>query len=152
VCPAATSRATSNSRADSGDQGRPGGGQVAGGQGQQPPAVLDRGQRAGDGAGGQGAGQLAQPALGGVGDPGRGGVAAVAELGGGLVVAPQQGRLGQAPQRRREPLELGHALAPAEAGKVFCLSTGPSRESVLRIHERAGHPTTEIYQVPIEVD
>ena len=38
-----------------------------------------------------------------------------------------------------------------EVGKVFCLSTGPSKESVLRIHERAGHPTTEIYEVPVEV-
>jgi Protein of unknown function (DUF4242) len=39
-----------------------------------------------------------------------------------------------------------------EVGKVFCLSTGPSKVSVLRIHERAGHPTTEIYEVPIEVN
>jgi hypothetical protein len=38
-----------------------------------------------------------------------------------------------------------------EAGKVFCLSTGPSREAVMRVHERAGHPTTEVYEVPIEV-
>ena len=37
------------------------------------------------------------------------------------------------------------------SGKVFCLSTGPSRESVMRIHERAGHPTPEVYEVPIEV-
>ena len=39
-----------------------------------------------------------------------------------------------------------------EAGKVFCLATGPSKESVLRIHERAGHPTNEIYEVPVEVE
>jgi Nickel responsive protein SCO4226-like len=37
-----------------------------------------------------------------------------------------------------------------ESGKVFCLSTGPSKESVLRVHERAGHPTAEIYELPIE--
>ena len=37
------------------------------------------------------------------------------------------------------------------AGKVFCLSTGPSREAVMRVHERAGHPTPEVYEVPIEV-
>ncbi|HUQ79105.1 MAG TPA: SCO4226 family nickel-binding protein [Patescibacteria group bacterium] len=37
------------------------------------------------------------------------------------------------------------------SGKVFCLSTGPSRESIMRIHERAGHPTTEVYELPIEV-
>jgi Protein of unknown function (DUF4242) len=37
------------------------------------------------------------------------------------------------------------------AGKVFCLVTGPSKEAVMRIHERAGHPTPEVYEVPIEV-
>ena len=37
------------------------------------------------------------------------------------------------------------------AGKVFCLATGPDRDAVLRIHERAGHPTTEIYELPVEV-
>ena len=35
-----------------------------------------------------------------------------------------------------------------EAGKVFCLATGPSKEAVMRIHERAGHPTPEVYEVP----
>src|SRR6266566_516498 len=37
------------------------------------------------------------------------------------------------------------------AGKVFCLASGPTRESIMRIHERAGHPTTEVYELPIEV-
>ena len=37
------------------------------------------------------------------------------------------------------------------AGKVFCLATGPSKDAVMRIHERAGHPTPEVYEVPIEV-
>jgi hypothetical protein len=37
------------------------------------------------------------------------------------------------------------------SGKVFCLATGPSREAVMRIHERAGHPTPEVYEVSIEV-
>jgi hypothetical protein len=37
------------------------------------------------------------------------------------------------------------------SGKAFCLATGPSREAVMRIHERAGHPTGEVYEVPIEV-
>ena len=37
------------------------------------------------------------------------------------------------------------------SGKVFCLSSGPSREAVLRVHEVAGHPTSEIYEVTIEV-
>jgi Nickel responsive protein SCO4226-like len=38
-----------------------------------------------------------------------------------------------------------------DAGKVFCLATGPSKEAVMRIHERAGHPTPDVYEVPIEV-
>lgn len=38
-----------------------------------------------------------------------------------------------------------------ESGKVFCLSSGPSKEALQRIHERAGHPTTEVYEVGIEV-
>ncbi|MFD0327784.1 nickel-binding protein [Streptacidiphilus monticola] len=38
-----------------------------------------------------------------------------------------------------------------KSGKVFCLSTGPDREAVMRVHERAGHPTSEVYEVPIEV-
>jgi hypothetical protein len=38
-----------------------------------------------------------------------------------------------------------------EAGKVFCLATGPSKEAVMRIHERAGHPTPEVYEVTVEV-
>jgi hypothetical protein len=50
-----------------------------------------------------------------------------------------------------EGVNFEHAWLDPDAGKVFCLATGPSRESVLRIHERAGHPTPEIYELPIEV-
>ena len=38
-----------------------------------------------------------------------------------------------------------------EAGKVFCLATGPSKEAVMRIHERAGHPTPTVYELTVEV-
>ena len=38
-----------------------------------------------------------------------------------------------------------------KAGKVFCLATGPSRDAVMRIHERAGHPTPEVYEIALEV-
>ena len=38
-----------------------------------------------------------------------------------------------------------------ESGKVFCLSTGPSKEAIMRVHEKAGHPTAEVYEIPIEV-
>ena len=41
-------------------------------------------------------------------------------------------------------------LDPA-SGNVFCLSTGPSKEAIKRIHERAGHPTAEVYELSIEV-
>jgi hypothetical protein len=38
------------------------------------------------------------------------------------------------------------------SGKVFCLSSGPSRDSIARVHERSGHPTCEIYEISIEID
>ena len=50
-----------------------------------------------------------------------------------------------------EGVQFERAWSDPTAGKVFCLSTGPSREAVIRVHERAGHPTTEVYEVPIEV-
>ena len=50
-----------------------------------------------------------------------------------------------------EGVHFEHAWLDPETGKVFCLATGPSREAVLRIHERAGHPTSEIYELPVEV-
>ena len=52
---------------------------------------------------------------------------------------------------RDEDVHFVRAWLDPEAGKVFCLATGPSREAVMRIHERAGHPTPEVYAIPIEV-
>jgi hypothetical protein len=43
------------------------------------------------------------------------------------------------------------AWADPDSGKVFCLSEGPSLEAVKEVHRKAGHPTDEVYQVPIEV-
>ena len=51
-----------------------------------------------------------------------------------------------------EGVHFEHAWLDPDSGKAFCLSTGPDKESVLRVHERAGHPTNEIYEVPVEVD
>jgi hypothetical protein len=34
---------------------------------------------------------------------------------------------------------------------VFCLSSGPSKEAVRRVHDQAGHPTREIYELTVEV-
>ena len=52
---------------------------------------------------------------------------------------------------RDEGVHFERAWLDPEAGKVFCLATGPSREAVLRIHDRAGHPTPEIYELTVEV-
>ena len=49
-----------------------------------------------------------------------------------------------------EGVHFEHAWLDPEAGKIFCLSTGPSKEAVMRIHDRAGHPTTEVYEVTAE--
>ena len=51
-----------------------------------------------------------------------------------------------------EGVHFERAWLDPVSGKVFCLSSGPSRESVMRIHERAGHPTAEVYEIPIEVN
>jgi hypothetical protein len=50
-----------------------------------------------------------------------------------------------------EDVVYERAWLDPEAGKVFCLATGPSKEAVMRIHERAGHPTPEVYEVTVEV-
>jgi hypothetical protein len=48
-----------------------------------------------------------------------------------------------------EGVHFEKAWLDPESGLVFCLSTGPSKEAVMRVHERAGHPTSEVYEVPI---
>ena len=50
-----------------------------------------------------------------------------------------------------EGVHFRQAWGDPVSGCVFCLSEGPSREAVLKVHERAGHPTDEIYELPIEV-
>jgi hypothetical protein len=50
-----------------------------------------------------------------------------------------------------EGVHFERAWLDPESGKVFCLSSGPSKEAIMRIHERAGHPTTEVYEVSVEV-
>lgn len=50
-----------------------------------------------------------------------------------------------------EGVHFERAWLDPEAGRVFCLATGPSKEAVMRIHERAGHPAREVYELPIEV-
>jgi hypothetical protein len=50
-----------------------------------------------------------------------------------------------------EGVHFERAWLDPERGKVFCLASGPSREAVMRVHERAGHPTTEVYALTVEV-
>ena len=50
-----------------------------------------------------------------------------------------------------EGVHFERAWLDPDSGKVFCLSSGPSREAVMRIHERAGHPTAEVYELVVEV-
>ena len=50
-----------------------------------------------------------------------------------------------------EGVHFERAWLDPESGKVFCLSDGPSKEAVLRVHEKAGHPTEEIYELPVEI-
>lgn len=50
-----------------------------------------------------------------------------------------------------EGVNFKQAWANPESGLVFCLSEGPSAEAVKRIHEKAGHPTEEVYEVPVQV-
>ncbi len=50
-----------------------------------------------------------------------------------------------------EGVHFEHAWLDPEQGKVFCLASGPTREAVMRTHERAGHPTSEVYEIQAEV-
>ena len=49
-----------------------------------------------------------------------------------------------------EKVNFKHAWADPQSGMVFCLSEGPSAEAVKKIHERAGHPADEVYEVPVQ--
>jgi hypothetical protein len=50
-----------------------------------------------------------------------------------------------------EDVDFQRAWGDPDSGMVWCLSEAPSAEAVKRIHERAGHPATEVYPVPVEV-
>lgn len=49
-----------------------------------------------------------------------------------------------------EQVNFKHAWADPESGMVFCLSEAPSAEAVQKIHQRAGHPADQIYEVPVQ--
>lgn len=50
-----------------------------------------------------------------------------------------------------EGVHFEKAWLDPDNGKVFCLSSGPSKEAVMRIHQRAGHPTGQVYLLTVEV-
>lgn len=50
-----------------------------------------------------------------------------------------------------EGVSFDKAWLDPVSGKVFCLSTGPDAEAVKRIHQRAGHPTDQVYELIAEV-
>lgn len=50
-----------------------------------------------------------------------------------------------------EDVHFEHAWLDPVRGKVFCLAIAPSREAVMRIHQRAEHPTAEVYELAVEV-
>ncbi|HEY8282437.1 MAG TPA: SCO4226 family nickel-binding protein [Leifsonia sp.] len=50
-----------------------------------------------------------------------------------------------------EGVHFERAWLDPESGKVFCLSTGPDKEAVMRVHEKAGHPTEQVYELSVEV-
>lgn len=49
-----------------------------------------------------------------------------------------------------EKVNFKHAWADPKSGLVWCLSEAPSADAVMKIHERAGHPTDEVYPVPVQ--
>jgi hypothetical protein len=51
----------------------------------------------------------------------------------------------------QEGVHFERAWLDPELGKVFCLSSGPSKEAVMRVHEGAGHPTDQIYHLQTEL-
>ncbi|MEP7019106.1 MAG: SCO4226 family nickel-binding protein [Pseudonocardiales bacterium] len=52
--------------------------------------------------------------------------------------------------QEEEGVSFDHAWLDPESGKAFCLSTAPDKEAVMRVHERAGHPTSEVYEIKSE--
>jgi hypothetical protein len=52
---------------------------------------------------------------------------------------------------KSEGVHFEKAWLDDASGKVFCLSTGPSKEAVQRVHDRAGHPAAEVYEITAEV-
>ncbi len=49
-----------------------------------------------------------------------------------------------------EGVNFKHAWGDPVSGKVFCLSEAPNAEAVKKIHDLAGHPTDQVFEVPVQ--
>lgn len=49
-----------------------------------------------------------------------------------------------------EKVNFKKAWADPESGMVFCLSEAPDADAVRKIHDRAGHPADQVYEVPVQ--
>jgi len=47
-----------------------------------------------------------------------------------------------------EGVRLGRGWLDRTSGLMFRVVHGPDRETILRVHERAGHPATEVFELP----
>jgi hypothetical protein len=52
----------------------------------------------------------------------------------------------------KEGVRFVKAWADPASGKVFCLSEAPDADAVKRVHQKAGHPTDDVYPVPLSTD
>ncbi len=50
-----------------------------------------------------------------------------------------------------EDVSFDMAWLDPVSGKAFCIARGPDKAAVIRVHERAGHPANEVYELPIAV-
>lgn len=72
------------------------------------------------------------------------------------VLGATEGQLRAAHARRlsveaAEGVRFERAWLDQEFGKVFCLSTAPSKEALMRAHEQAGQTVVEVYELSVEV-
>ena len=50
-----------------------------------------------------------------------------------------------------ENVNFKQAWADPKSGMVWCLSDAPNADAVRRIHERTGHPLSDVYEVSVTV-
>jgi Protein of unknown function (DUF4242) len=50
-----------------------------------------------------------------------------------------------------EGVHFERAWLDADSGQAFCLSTAPSKEAIMRVHEKTGIPVTEVHELTAQV-